>query len=116
MMQVQSSEASVIVSWDRVDIAIAANYTVYYNGQGKELNNEMSVTVPSTENSVTIAGLVTGEEYEFQVALSVGILGEGTRSEASAESRINISAPSKYGGIDTKLKLLYVVTNQTVYR
>ncbi len=86
MMQVPGSETSVIVSWDRSDASAITNYTVYYSLAPCLMvkANEMSVTVPSTESSVRINGLMSGAVYQFQVAVTIIFQGEyieGGRSE-----------------------------------
>ena len=57
---------SVIVSWDRIDIMEITSYTVYYSAIGS-MNDELNVTVPSSQNSVVIGNLQSGVEYRFVV-------------------------------------------------
>ena len=63
------TDTAVNVSWGSVTVPGIVSYTVYYRpavtvgGQG-----EQSVTVPSSESSVVIEGLMTGVQYQFQVA------------------------------------------------
>ena len=83
---------SVVVSWDRVSVTGITGYTVYYGRvSGREGQGELSVTVPSTENSVTITGLVSCVEYQVQVVATAEFLGQptvGERSMLNAESMI----------------------------
>ena len=76
------------MSWERIDADIVTTYNVYYSLiSSGERPDEMLVIVPSTESSVTLSGLVDGEEYHIQVAvqvmLSAAQLLEGERSEVT---------------------------------
>ena len=63
------SDTSVRVSWNSVDIPEITGYTVYYNQTGnRKRQSEESITVPSSDNSVVIEGLLNNVEYQFQVA------------------------------------------------
>ena len=62
------SDTSVRVSWDSVDIPEITGYTVYYSQTGnRKRQSEGSTTVPSSDNSVVIEGLLNNVEYQFQV-------------------------------------------------
>ena len=61
-----ASDTSVRVSWDSVDIPEITGYTVYYTGNRKRQSEE-SITVPSSDNSVVIEGLLNNVEYQLQV-------------------------------------------------
>ena len=62
------SDTSVRVSWDSVDIPEITGYTVYYSQTGnRKRQSEESITVPSSDNSVVIEGLLNNVEYQFQV-------------------------------------------------
>ncbi len=75
------SQTSVNVSWENISIPRIVNYTVYYKltkivgGQ-----SEQSVTVPNSDSSVVIEELITGMEYQFQVAAIAKLEGAGQRS------------------------------------
>ena len=63
------SDTSVRVSWDSVDIPEITGYTVYYSQTGsRKRQSEESITVPSSDNSVVIEGLLNNVVYQFQVA------------------------------------------------
>ena len=92
-MQVSGSETSVIVSWERLTADVITHYTVYYSqiSGRKRQADEMSVTVPSTENSVTITNLAPRASYQFQVTVTIVFLGEvltGGRTQPNAMSMI----------------------------
>ena len=92
-MQVPGSETSVIVSWERLTAEGITHYTVYSSqiSGWKRQYDEMSVTVPSTENSVTITDLVPRASYQFQVTVTIMFLGvsrEGERTQPNAMSMI----------------------------
>ena len=62
------SDSSVRVSWDSVDIPEITGYIVYYSQTGnRKRQSEESITVPSSDNSVVIEGLLNNVEYQFQV-------------------------------------------------
>ncbi len=88
MTQAPGSETSVIVSWDRSTSSAVTGYTVYYSRVSgrKRQANEMSVTVPSTESSVRIDGLVSGAVYQFQVTVTIMFLGETIEGERTDQS------------------------------
>ena len=79
------SASSVRVTWVSVDIPEITNYTVYYQTGNMERE---SVTVPSTTNSKMIEGLVTNEEYQFQVAATVLDGGVATEQNISTPTTI----------------------------
>ena len=71
------SDTSVRVSWDSVDIPEITGYTVYYNQTGnRKRQSEESITVPISDNSVVIEGLLNNVEYQFQVAAIAEVDGE----------------------------------------
>ena len=111
MLQVLSLDTSVIVLWDRIDITVFDGYIVYYNSvlDGVTQDN-ISVAVPNTENYVTITGLTSGAEYQFQVAVTATLQGQqliGERSDVNAHSRIDIpSTTSALGGLICILALV----------
>ena len=88
---------SVVVSWDR--IPGITEYIVYYapvSSSRKRQDNEQSVTVPSTENSVVISGLESTVEYQYQVtavAMFDGRQLEGERSPVTDNTRLRIMEP-----------------------
>ena len=77
------SATSIQVSWDRLDIPEISGYIVYYSQTG---NSEMATTVPSSKNSVTIDGLLTDVEYQFQVVAVAELDGDVVMGE-----RLNMS-------------------------
>jgi hypothetical protein len=81
------SANSVRVSWDSIDIPEITGYTVYYSQTGNR-ERQSEVTVPSSDNSVVIEGLVNNEEYQFQVAaiavLDADMITKGQRSTFSS--------------------------------
>ena len=55
------------VSWGSVDIPEITGYTVYYRQTGnRKRQSEESITVPTSDNSVVIEGLLNNVEYQFQ--------------------------------------------------
>ena len=92
MTHVPGSETSVIVSWERLNAEVITHYTVYYSqiSGRKRQENEMSVTVPRTESSVTITGLIPGVSYQFQVTVTLllGVVLQGERTQPNAMSMI----------------------------
>ena len=67
------SDTSVNVSWESVTVRGIVSYTVFYSPTSQQ--DEQMVTVPSSESSVVIEGLMTNVEYQFQVA-AIAQLGE----------------------------------------
>ena len=62
------SDTSVRVSWDSIDIPEITGFIVYYKQTGnRKRQSEESITVPSSDNSVVIEGLLNNVEYQFQV-------------------------------------------------
>lgn len=85
MEQGNDSASSVRVSWDRIDAAGITGYVVYH-GSAFGVGSNENVTVPSTENSVLITGLMTNVQYQFQVVTMAefrGVQFVGDRSEGS---------------------------------
>ena len=114
------SEISAVVSWERSENTSVANYTVYYQVLSERMN-EMSASVPSTDDSITITNLVSGKEYVFQVAAKVMVSEnrfiEGERSESSADSVITFSTPlealqPRHSGIMCQLRLILKSQNK----
>ena len=62
----ETSVTSVRVSWDRHDIPQITGYIVYYS-LTESSEEEQSVTVSSSQNSVNIANLMNNVEYQFDV-------------------------------------------------
>ena len=60
---------SVSVSWDLLPLPEITHYTVYYSQTGNKgrQRTESNIVVSSSESSVVITELITGEEYQFQV-------------------------------------------------
>ena len=70
------SDTSVNVSWESVTVRGIVSYTVFYSPtEATSQQDEQMVTVPSSESSVVIEGLMTNVEYQFQVA-AIAQLGE----------------------------------------
>ena len=90
------SDTSVRVSWDSVDIPEITGYTVYYSQTGnRKRQSEESITVPSSDNSVVIEGLLNNVEYQFQVVAIAELDGDviiGQRSLLSRIVVVNMSA------------------------
>ena len=96
-----SANASVTVSWEEINITGFSGYMVYYgpvSGQDAR-QGEMSVLVPNLDiGSTVITGLMSGAEYQFQVAVTATFQGQqliGERSNVSTDSRIDISYTSQ---------------------
>jgi hypothetical protein len=89
------SANSVRVSWDSIDIPEITGYTVYYSqtGNRERQSEEGSVTVPSSDNSVVIEGLVNNEEYQFQVAVIAVLDGDMIIGQRSMLSTIVVALP-----------------------
>ena len=82
------SATSVNVSWERLDTSLITGYIVYYRpmeNDGEELN------VSSSENFVIINNLITGVEYQFQVAVVAEVNGNMVMGE---RSNVSISRPT----------------------
>ncbi len=97
----QISSVSVLVSWDRIDVAGITGYTVYYgpvSGRRRQ-GSEMSVAVPSNESSVVITDLRTDVEYQFQVVTAAEFRGEQFVGDRTEISMIAISPPLSCEGI-----------------
>ena len=91
------SDTSVRVSWDSVDIPEITGYTVYYSQTGnRKRQSEESITVPSSDNSVVIEGLLNNVEYQFQVVaiaeLDDGDVFTGLRSLLCNVERIVVTS------------------------
>ena len=85
------TNTSVRVSWDRILISEITQYLISYQLTGNQKRQATSgfIVVPSTESSVDIAGLITGAEYQFQVAAQAEVGGEiimGQRSSLTIMS------------------------------
>jgi fibronectin type 3 domain-containing protein len=87
------SANSVRVSWDSIDIPEITGYTVYYSQTGNR-ERQSEVTVPSSDNSVVIEGLVNNEEYQFQVAAIAVLDGEIITGRRSMLSTITVVGSS----------------------
>ena len=67
VMVEQLTATSVRVSWDEIPVD-GVMYRVYYSQTGnRKRQSEESITVPSSNNSVVIEGLLNNVEYQFQV-------------------------------------------------
>ena len=104
------SATSVTVSWKSVTAPEIVSYTVYYRptvAMGGE--NEQSVTVPSSENSVVIEGLMTGVQYQFQVAAVAELGGlECPGQRPLPTTTIVVALPTAaVGMVASKLSLKY---------
>ena len=97
-----TSASSVRVSWDILDIPEIVNYRVYYSRTGQE--GENTTTVPSSADSVEISGLLTGEEYQFQVVAVADLDGNLTVGQRS-----NSSVPEVVVQGDLMFVVMYVV-------
>ena len=79
------SDTSVRVLWDSVDIPEITGYTVYYSQTGnRKRQSEESVTVPSSDNSVVIEGLLNNVEYQFQVVAIAELDGDVITGQRSS--------------------------------
>ncbi len=69
------SISSVRVSWDNSSIQDITEFVVYYRQTGNRnvQNEEMSVVVAASANSVIITNLVSEVEYVFEVVVRVTI-------------------------------------------
>ena len=79
------STSSVGVSLNDIDIP---EITGYYSQTRNRRSEELSVTVPSSVNSVVIGNLVSNVEYQFQVAAIAeldGVVFPGVRSIITAK-------------------------------
>ena len=75
------TDTAVNVSWENVTVPGIVSYTVYY--RPTVTMNEQSVTLPSSESSVVIEGLMTGMQYNFQVAVTAELEGHPLPGERS---------------------------------
>ena len=97
-----TSASSVRVSWDILDIPEIVNYRVYYSRTGQE--GENTTTVPSSADSVEISGLLTGEEYQFQVVAVADLDGNLTVGQRSNSSVLEVVVQG-----DLMFVVMYVV-------
>ncbi len=90
-MQAPDSATSVIVSWEGSGASAVTSYTVYYSRVSgrKRQANELSVTVPRTENSARIDGLEIGVVYQFQVTVTILFLGEIREGEKTRQNDLS---------------------------
>ena len=89
------SDTSVKVSWDSVGIPEITGYTVYYSQTGNsKRQSEESITVPSSDNSVVIKGLLNNVEYQFQVVAIAELDGDVIIGQRSLLSRIVVVLPT----------------------
>ena len=89
------SDTSVRVSWDSVDIPEITGYTVYYSQTGsRKRQSEESITVPSSDNSVVIEGLLNNVEYQFQVVVIAELDGDVIMGQRSLWSGIVVALPT----------------------
>ena len=89
------SDTSVRVSWDSVDIPEITGYIVYYSQTGnRKRQSEESITVPSSDNSVVIEGLLNNAEYQFQVAAIAELDGDVIMGQRSLLSGIVVALPT----------------------
>ena len=100
IMVMATSATSVRVTWDRLDIPEITGYIVYYSQtrNSEMVNIERSVSVQSSQNSVTIYNLLTDVEYQFQMVALAELEGEKTTGQRSARIMTTLppitSAPS----------------------
>ena len=64
VMVEQLTATSVRVSWDEIPVD-GITYRVYYSQTGRQ--SEEFITVPSSDSSVVIEGLLNNVEYQFEV-------------------------------------------------
>ena len=91
------SDTSVKVSWDSVDIPEITGFTVYYSQTGnRKRQGEGSITVPSSDNSVVIEGLLNNVEYQFQVVAIAELDGDVIMGQRSVLilSRVVVALPT----------------------
>ena len=89
------SDTSVRVSWDSVDIPEITGYIVYYSQTGnRKRQSEESITVPSSDNSVVIEGLLNNVEYQFQVVAIAELDGDVIMGQRSLLSGIVVALPT----------------------
>ena len=102
---------SVIVSWDRIDIMEITSYTVYYSAIGS-MNDELNVTVPSSQNSVVIGNLQSGVEYRFVVDAVAMLSRVGNiRGQRSAVTRISHPNASMYNLVTSEQAIGIIKAN-----
>ena len=109
------SDTSVRVSWDSVDIPEITGYTVYYSQTGnRKRQSEEFVTVPNSDNSVVIEGLLNNVEYQFQVVAIAELDGDviiGQRSLLCNVERIVVaSLPITTHTRDIDISISVIVT------
>ena len=89
------SDTSVRVSWDSVDIPEITGYTVYYSQTGnRKRQSEEFVTVPNSDNSVVIEGLLNNVEYQFQVVAIAELDGDVIIGQRSLRHGIVVALPT----------------------
>ena len=96
------SDTSVRVSWDIIDIPEITGYTVYYSQTGnRKRQSEESITVPSSDNSVVIEGLLNNVEYQFQVVAIAELDGGVITGQISLRSGIVVALPTTTTSLPT---------------
>ena len=82
MSNIEVSIDSVKVSWEIIDTPEIIGYIFYYSQTGsRERQSEESITVPSSNNSVVIEGLLNNVEYQFQVVAIIELDGDVTTGQ-----------------------------------
>lgn len=107
------SDSSVRVSWD-IDYTNITGYTVYgyavfYSLSGNQ-NEEDGMAIGNI-NSVLIDHLISGMEYQFQVAVLAEIDRVIVSGERSQATRIVVSAPADVNDDQTQRFVIVVVTS-----
>ena len=98
------SDDSVRVSWDRVNLTKITGYTVYYSptGNGVVDGIETSLHVTNSMDSIVVGNLLSGVEYQFQVAATRvqpnGEMRTGRRSIPNALTTPNQGGRRSYAG------------------
>ena len=100
------SDSSVRVSWDSSGLQDITEFVVYYRqaSNKKRQTQEMSVVVPSTDNSVIIRNLMNGQEYSFEVVARAArqtVTGSRTGSDQLVKVLTN-TASSTHNGCETR--------------
>ena len=83
---------SVSVSWDPLPLDVVTQYIVYYSQTGNRegQTTESSIIVSSSESSVVITELITGEEYQFQMVAQAMVDSEIILGERSLLTNMSL--------------------------
>ena len=90
-----TSDTSVRVSWDSLDVPEITGYIVYYqSGVINELSVNVSLTTAQPTINITVEGLMNNEEYQFQVVAVAELDGEVIIGQRSVVVTMVVALPT----------------------